>query len=78
VLINDTVIHTYTCYLSNPNYGKSSDKDAVYLIKSVVGDLHICKKVRSPTVCEGLQHTCEDRYDDCYYFKAVLLFMPSS
>jgi len=32
-----------------------SDKDAVYLIESVVGGLHICKRVRSPTVCEGLQ-----------------------
>ena len=33
-----------------------SDEDAVYLIESVVGGLHICKRVRSPTVCEGLQH----------------------
>ena len=41
------------------------DEDAVYLIESVVGDLHICKRVRSPTVCEGLQpFTREDRNDD--------------
>ena len=32
-----------------------SDEDAVYLIESVVGGLHICKRARSPTVCEGLQ-----------------------
>jgi len=43
-----------------------SDKDAVYLIESVVGGLHICKRVRSPTVCEGLQLTCKDRNDDCF------------
>jgi len=41
-----------------------SDEDAVYLIKSVVGGLHICKRVRSPTVCEGLQLRREDRNDD--------------
>ena len=41
-----------------------SEEDAVYLIESVVGGLHICKRVRSPTVCEGLQFTCEDRNDD--------------
>ena len=40
-----------------------SDKDAVYLIESVVGGLHICKRVRFPTVCEGLQLTREDRSD---------------
>ena len=40
-----------------------SDEDAVYLI-DVVGGLHICKTVRSPTVCEGLQLTCEDRNND--------------
>ena len=42
-----------------------SDEDAVYLIESVVRGLHICKRVRSPTVCEGLQpFTREDRNDD--------------
>jgi len=41
-----------------------SDEDAVYLIESVVGGLHICKRVRSPTVCEGLRLTHEDRNDD--------------
>ena len=45
------------------------DEDAVYLIESVVGGLHICKRVRSSTipytVCEGLQpFTREDRNDD--------------
>ena len=30
-----------------------SDEDAVYLPESVVRGLHICKRVRSPTVCEG-------------------------
>jgi len=38
-----------------------SAEDAVYLIESVVGGLHICKRVRSPTVCEGLQLAREDR-----------------
>jgi len=41
-----------------------SDEDAVYLIESVVGGLHICKRVRSPIVCEGLELTREDRDDD--------------
>ena len=41
-----------------------SDEDAVYLIESVVGGLHICKRVRSSTVCEGLQLTREDTNDD--------------
>ena len=41
-----------------------SDEDAVYLIESVVGGLHICKRVRSPTVCEGRQLTREDRKGD--------------
>ena len=45
-----------------------SDEDAVYLIESVVGGLHICK--RSPTICEGLQLTREDRNDD--HFAACL------
>jgi len=44
-----------TWYLSNPSL---SDKDAVYLIESVVGGLHIRKRVRSPTVFEGLQLFC--------------------
>ena len=30
-----------------------SDEDAVYLTESVVGGLHICKVVRSPTVCRA-------------------------
>jgi len=47
-----------------------SDEGAVYLIESVVGGLHICKGVRSPTVCEGLQLTREDRDDD--HFAACL------
>ena len=40
-----------------------SDEDTVYLIESVVRGLYICKKVRFPTVREGLQLTCEDRND---------------
>ena len=47
-----------------------SDEDAVHLIESVVGGLHICKRVQSPTVCEGLQLTREDRNDD--HFAACL------
>ena len=39
-------------------------EDAVYLIESVVGGLHICKGVRSPTVFVGLQTIREDRTDD--------------
>ena len=30
-----------------------SDEGAVYLIESDVGGLHICKRIRSPTVCEA-------------------------
>ena len=41
-----------------------SNEDAVYLIESVVGGLHICKRVRSSPVCEGLQLTHEDTNDD--------------
>ena len=41
-----------------------SDEDAVYLVESVVGGLHICKRVQSLTVCEGLQLTREDGNDD--------------
>ena len=41
-----------------------SDEDAVYLIESVVGGRHIYKRVRSSTVCEGLQLTREDTKDD--------------
>jgi len=41
-----------------------SDEDAVYLIESVVGGLHICKGVRSLTVFVGLQTICKDRNDD--------------
>jgi len=47
-----------------------SDEDAVHLIESVVGGLCTCKKERSPTVCEGLQLTREDRNDD--HFAACL------
>jgi len=39
-------------------------EDTVYLIESVVGGLHICKGVRSPTVFVGLQTIREDRNDD--------------
>ena len=46
-----------------------SDKDAAYLIESVVRGLNICKRVRSPTVCEDLQLTREDRND---HFAACL------
>jgi len=56
--------NTYTCYLANPNMASVSDENAVYLIESVVGGLHICKRVQSPTVCEGLQLSREDRNDD--------------
>jgi len=42
-----------------------SDEDAVYLIESVVGGLHISARgYDPPTVCEGLQLTCKDRNDD--------------
>ena len=83
MLINGIVIHTHAM-------ARLSDEDAVYLIESVVGSLHICKRVRSPTVCEGLQLICEDRNDDrfavclCRFFglwpsrvvwKAVLLLV---
>ena len=43
-----------------------ADEDAVYLIVSVVGGLHICKRMQSPTVCKGLQLTREDINDDCF------------
>jgi len=54
------------------------DEDAVYLIESVVGGLHIYKRVRSPTVCEGLQpFTREDRNDNrfaaCLQVSVVLV-----
>jgi len=54
VLINGIVIRTHAM-------ASLSDEDAVYLIKSVVGGLHICKRVRSPTVCEGLQRMYTQR-----------------
>ena len=57
-----------------------SDEDAVYLIESVVGGLRICKMVRSPTVCEGLQLTREDRNDDhfaaCLQVQVFLVCLP--
>jgi len=43
-----------------------SDEDAAYLMESVVGGLYICKRVQSPTVCEGLQLRHKDRNDDSF------------
>ena len=37
----------------------------MYLIESVVGDHHICKRVQSPTICKVLQLTREGRNDCC-------------
>ena len=59
-LIIGIIIHTRAIYGIQIT-ASLSDEDAVYLIESVVGGLHICKRVRSPTVCEGLQLTREDR-----------------
>ena len=44
--------------------GGLSVEDAVNLIESVFRSLHICKRVSSPTVCEGVQLIREDRNDD--------------
>ena len=66
-LINGIIIPRYVHVLfieSTAGTANLSDEDAVYLIDSVVGGLHICKRVRSPTVCEGLQLTRQDRNDD--------------
>ena len=63
MLINGIIIRTRAIYRIQIT-ASLSDEDAVYLIESVVGSLHICKRVRSPTVCKGLQLTCEDRNDD--------------
>ena len=62
-LINGIIIHTCVIYRIKIT-ASLSDEDAVYLIESVVGGLHICKRVQSPTVCEGLQLTRKDRDDD--------------
>ena len=54
------------------------DKDDMYLIKSVVPSLHICKRVLSATVCEGLPLIREDRNDDCFAAcLQVLVFLSS-
>ena len=68
MLINGIIICTRAIYRIIT--ASLSDEDAVYLIKSVVGGLHIFNRVRSPTVCEGLQLTHEDRDDD--HFAACL------
>ena len=58
-LINGIIIRTRE---STASTASLFDEDAVYLIES---GLHICKRARSPTVCEGLQpFTREDRNDD--------------
>ena len=51
-----TIIHACAIYRIQV-VASLSDEDAVYLIETVVGGLHICNRVRSPTVCEGLQLT---------------------
>jgi len=54
-----------------------SDEDGVYLIESVVGGLHICKRVRSSTVSEGLQltrkGTNDDRFAACLQVQVFLV-----
>ena len=65
VHINGIITRTHAIYRIQIT-ASESDEDAVYLIESVVGGLHICKRVRSPTVCEGLQLSREDRNDDCF------------
>ena len=60
VLITGIIIRTRAIQVT----ASLSDKDAVYLIKTVVGGLHICKRIQFPTVCEGLQLTCEDKNND--------------
>ena len=72
-LIIDIIIHTRAIYGIQIT-ASLSDEDAVYLIEGVVGGLHICKRVRSPTVFMGLQLIREDRNDD--HFAACL--QPSS
>ena len=62
-LINSIIIRTHAIYRIQI-MASLFDEDAVYLIESVVGGLHICKRVRSPTVYKGLQLTREDRNDD--------------
>jgi len=63
-LISDywyALITIHTCAIYQIQIMASlSDEDAVYLIKIVVGGLHICKRVGPPTVCEGLQLTRDD------------------
>ena len=65
VLINSVIIHTCAIYRIQIT-ASLSDEDAVYLIESVVRGLHFCKRVQSPTVCEGLQLTREDRNNDSF------------
>ena len=47
------IIHTRAIYGIQIT-ASLSDEDAVYLIEGVVGGLHICKRVLSPTVFMGL------------------------
>ena len=58
-LINSITIRTCAIYRIQIT-ASLSDEDAVYLIKSVVGGLHICKRVGPPTVYEGLQLPRDD------------------
>ena len=64
-----SVLHTCAIYGIQIT-ASLSDEDAVHLIESVVGGLHICKGVRSLTVFVGLQTIREDRNDD--HFAACL------
>jgi len=52
-LINGIIIRTCVIYRIQIT-ASLSDEDAVYLIESVVRGLHICKRVRSPTVCDSV------------------------
>ena len=65
--------HKHSHSLQLATTAKLSDKDAVYMIESVVGGLHICKRVRSPTVFVGLQLAHEDRNDDRFAAFAACL-----
>jgi len=51
-LINGIIMRTQAIYRIQI-IASLSDEDAVYLIESVVGGLHICNRVQSPTVCEA-------------------------
>ena len=57
-LINLIIIRTRAIYRIHGKHRSLFDEDAVYLIESVVGGLHICKRARSPTVCEGTIPYC--------------------